>query len=446
MSEPKMSRPRRSFFLGLVLAFFLGGIVMIGIGILLVNITERQAEARVPLAQISPISETELDPAVWGVNFPSEYDSFMKMQDDTVSTAYGGSKPINKLERFPQLVKLWAGYAFSVDFNEERSHYYALIDQKQTKRQEAVKQPGACANCHSADAPQLIASMGWETFNHTPYKELSDKLHTGTSCADCHDPKTMSLRITRPAFVNAMSTRGVDVTKATRQEMRTYVCAQCHVEYYFAGDDKILTFPWKNGTSIDDIDKYYEEINFKDWVHKEAEAPMIKIQHPEFEMYTSSLHYKSGVACADCHMPYVREGSLKVTDHWIRSPILHVNESCQTCHKQDEQALLDRISTIQNKTAELSRSTETALLDAMEAIKAAKAAGATDEQLTDARWLYRRAQLRWDFVFSENSTGFHSPQESARVLANAIDFARQAQLSAVKLTPATQPATTSNNE
>lgn len=445
MSKPIESRPRRYLFLGLVAAFILGGVLMIGIGALLVNITERQAEGRVPLAQISAIPENELDPAVWGVNFPSEYDSFLKMQDDTVSTAYGGSKPINKLERFPQLVQLWAGYAFSVDFNEERGHYYALIDQKKTKRQEVVKQPGACANCHSAEAPQLIAAMGWETFNHTPYAELSDKLHTGTSCADCHDPKTMSLRITRPAFVNAMSVRGIDVTKATRQEMRTYVCAQCHVEYYFAGDNKVLTFPWKNGTSIDDIDKYYEEINFKDWTHKEAEAPMIKIQHPEFEMYTSSLHYKSGVSCADCHMPYVREGSRKVTDHWIRSPITHVNDSCQTCHKQDEQALLDRISTIQNKTAELTRTTEKALLDAMEAIKAAKAAGATDDQLKDARWLYRRAQLRWDFVFSENSTGFHSPQESARVLANAIDLARQAQLGAVKATPSTQPARTSTD-
>ncbi|MBX3082489.1 MAG: ammonia-forming cytochrome c nitrite reductase subunit c552 [Anaerolineae bacterium] len=445
MSKTIESRPRRYLFLGLVAAFILGGVLMIGIGALLVNITERQAEGRVPLAQISAIPENELDPAVWGVNFPSEYDSFLKMQDDTVSTAYGGSKPINKLERFPQLVQLWAGYAFSVDFNEERGHYYALIDQKKTKRQEVVKQPGACANCHSAEAPQLIAAMGWETFNHTPYAELSDKLHTGTSCADCHDPKTMSLRITRPAFVNAMSVRGIDVTKATRQEMRTYVCAQCHVEYYFAGDNKVLTFPWKNGTSIDDIDKYYEEINFKDWTHKEAEAPMIKIQHPEFEMYTSSLHYKSGVSCADCHMPYVREGSRKVTDHWIRSPITHVNDSCQTCHKQDEQALLDRISTIQNKTAELSRTTEKALLDAMEAIKAAKAAGATDDQLKDARWLYRRAQMRWDFVFSENSTGFHSPQESARVLANAIDLARQAQLGAVKVTPSTQPARTSTD-
>jgi nitrite reductase (cytochrome c-552) len=440
MSEPIAKQPRRLLPVILVFAFFFGGLLLVGIGLLLVNISERQAEGRVPLAQILAIPENELDPAVWGVNFPSQHDAFLKMQDDTASTAYGGSKPINKLERFPQLVRLWAGYAFSVDFNEERSHYYALIDQKETKRQEVVKQPGACANCHSAEAPQLIASMGWENFNHTPYAELSDQLHTGSSCADCHDPQTMSLRITRPAFVNAMNIRGVDVTKASRQEMRTYVCAQCHVEYYFAGDDKLLTFPWKNGTSIDDIDKYYEEIDFKDWVHKEAEAPMIKIQHPEFEMYTSSLHYKSGVACADCHMPYVREGSRKVTDHWIRSPILHVNESCQTCHKQDEQALLDRISTIQNKTAELSRSTEQALLDAVDAIKAAKTAGATDDQLKDARWLYRKAQLRWDFVFSENSTGFHSPQESARILANAIDYARQAQLSAIKLQTSTQPA------
>jgi nitrite reductase (cytochrome c-552) len=439
-----MESRRRFSFLALIFAFVVGGVLMFGVAALLVNISERQAEGRSSPAQVIAIAETELDPAVWGINFPAQFDSFSKTKEDTASTAFGGSKPVNKLELYPQLKRLWSGYAFSVDFNEERGHFYALTDQKQTKRQEVVKQPGACANCHAAEAPQLIASMGWETFNKTPYAELSDKLHLGTSCADCHDPKSMALRITRPGFANAMQVRGVDVSKATRQEMRTYVCAQCHVEYYFAGDNKVLTFPWKNGTTIDDIDKYYEEIGFTDWKHKESEAPMIKIQHPEFELYTTSLHYKSGVTCADCHMPYVREGSRKVSDHWLRSPVFHVNESCQTCHKQDEAALLDRITTAQSKTASLLRSTEQALLDAMDAIVAAKAAGATDEQLKDARWLHRKGQMRWDFIFSENSTGFHSPQEAARVLANAADYARQAQIAAIKATPNAAQARTTN--
>jgi len=194
-----------------------------------------------------------------------------------------------------------------------------------------------------------------------------------------------------------------------------------------------LTFPWKNGFNIDNIDDYYTEIGFKDWAHKETAAPMIKIQHPEFEMWNSSLHAASGVSCADCHMPYVRQGALKVSDHWVRSPLLNINNACQTCHKQTEEVLKERVLTIQTRTANLSRQTEKALTDAITALSAARKAGATDEQLKDALYLYRRAQLRWDFVVSENSTGFHSPQESARILANAIDLARQSQVLAIKL-------------
>jgi nitrite reductase (cytochrome c-552) len=417
-------------WLWLAFAFGAGVVIMAGVAALLVNIqTHKREEAEYPL-KVVQIAPTELDPAVWGDNFPREYDTFQKTKDDTIKTPYGGSVPYSKLERYPALVRIWAGYAFSVDYNEERGHYYALIDQKETRRQEVVKQPAACANCHAAEAPQLIAEMGWEKFNGTPYKEISGTLHLGSSCADCHDPDTVALRITRPAFENAMAERGIDLSTATRQEMRTYVCAQCHVEYYFKGDSKVLTFPWSQGLTIDDIEKHYDNYGFKDWTHKETGAAMIKIQHPEFEMWSSSIHARSGVACADCHMPYVRDGAVKVSDHWLRSPLTDVNKACQTCHKQTEEELKGRVDLIQDRTAGLLRETEKALLDAIDAIRAAQAAGASDAALAEARQLHRRASLRWDFVASENSTGFHSAQEAARVLANAIDFARQAQLAA----------------
>jgi nitrite reductase (cytochrome c-552) len=48
--------------------------------------------------------------------------------------------------------------------------------------------------------------------------------------------------------------------------------------------------------------------------------------------------------------------------------------------------------------------------------------------LAEARRLQRQAQFRIDFVEAENSTGFHAGQEAARILAEAIDFARQGQL------------------
>lgn len=427
---------RRNFIL-LALAFVLGAGLMLGIAALLVNIQQRQEEAAQYPLKVVDIAENELDPTVWGRNFPREYDRFVLTANDTISTTYGGSIPYSKLERYPVLKRLWAGYAFSVDYNEERGHFYALIDQKQTKRQEVVKQPGACANCHAAEAPLLIAELGWETFNGTPYKELADRLHLGTSCHDCHDPKTMNLRITRPAFINAMQARGIDVTQATRQEMRTYVCAQCHVEYYFLGDNKILTFPWSQGYTIDDIQAHYDKYGFKDWSHQETNAPMIKIQHPEFEMFTTSIHYRSGVSCADCHMPYIREGAVKISDHWLRSPLTNINKACQTCHRQTEQELIDRVALIQDRTAELLRRAEAALVAAIDAIVAAQQAGANDADLARARQLHREASMRWDFVFSENSTGFHSPQEAARVLATAIDLARQAQLEAERVTPKT---------
>jgi nitrite reductase (cytochrome c-552) len=428
--EPTRSTPSRWW----LVAAFAGGLILMGlIAALLVNITTRKAEAEQYPLQIVEVRPDEIDPAVWGLNFPRHYDSFMKTQDSTISTPYGGSVPYSKLERYPAMVRIWAGYAFSKDHNEERGHYYSQIDQANTQRVQIVDQPGACINCHAAEAPLLIAQMGWEEFNRTPYNDLVDQLHTGSTCADCHEPQTMELRLTRPALINALEQRGIDWTQASRQEMRTYVCAQCHVEYYFLGDDKTLTFPWSQGYTIDDIEAHYDLYGFKDWTHAETNAPMIKIQHPEFELWTTGLHAESGVACADCHMPYVREGGLKVSDHWLRSPLTNVNNACQTCHRQDESALINRINVIQERTAGLLRDSEEALLDAMDAIVAAQEAGATDAQLENARYLHRRASLRWDFISSENSTGFHSPQESARVLADAINFARQAQLEAERL-------------
>jgi nitrite reductase (cytochrome c-552) len=415
-------------------AFFAGMLALtIGVAALLINISERQQEARQYPLQVVEIAADEIDPAVWGRNFPFHYDRFMMTQTNYGETPYGGSNPYSKLERYPAMIRLWAGYAFSVDHNEERGHFYAQIDQAQTERVQVVNQPGACINCHAAEAPRLIAEMGWDDFNRTPYNDLRDQLHLGTSCADCHEPGTMELRITRPALINALEQRGVDLAQVTRQEMRSYVCAQCHVEYYFVGENRTLTYPWSQGLTIDDIEAHYETYGFRDWVHAETGAPMIKIQHPEYEMWSTGLHARSGVSCADCHMPYIRQGGIKISDHWIRSPLVNLNNACQTCHNVPESQLQERVLTIQRTTAGLLRSSEEALLDAMDVIVAAMGAGATDDDLAEARQLIRSAQMRWDFVSSENSTGFHSPQESARVLADSINLARQSQVVALQV-------------
>ncbi len=416
-----------------VVVFILAAALTVVVAALLMNITQRKQEAAEYPLKVVEIPEGELDPAIWGQNFPNQYDSFSRTEENYGETPYGGSEPYSKLERYPAMIRLWAGYAFSHDHNEERGHFYAQVDQENTERVQIVNQPGACINCHAAEAPGLIAEMGWEEFNHTPYNDLKDQLHFGSSCADCHDPVTMELVITRPAFRNAMEERGIDLSQATRQEMRSYVCAQCHVEYYFLGDNKVLTFPWSQGLSIDNIEAHYDSYGFTDWTHAETGAPMIKIQHPEFEMWSSGLHARSGVSCADCHMPYVREGSVKVSDHWLRSPLENISESCQTCHNRPEEELAERVMIIQDTTASLLRQSEEAIIAAIDAIVAAREAGATDAELEEALLLHRGASLRWDFVSSENSTGFHSPQESARILAESINLARQAELIAYQV-------------
>jgi nitrite reductase (cytochrome c-552) len=210
------------------------------------------------------------------------------------------------------------------------------------------------------------------------------------------------------------------------------VCGQCHVEYYFKGPGKVVTYPWSNGLRAEEIEAYYDAEGFSDWTHAETGAQVLKAQHPEFEVWNQGVHSRAGVACADCHMPYQRVGALKVSDHWVRSPLLNVNRACQPCHAVPEQELAARVHTIQDRHHALMHRAATATTDLLDAVAAAKRAGASDDVLAGARALQRKAQWRLDFVAAENSMGFHAPQELARVLAEAIDYARQGQLAAAQ--------------
>lgn len=418
----------------------IGLILGVGIGALLVTIAVRQQEARQAYLQIVEIKDDEPDPAVWGRNFPNEYEAYIKTMRTSELVKYsdygryGGSEAFSKLERHPDYVKIFAGNPFSVEYREDRGHMWALKSVTETKRLGDAK-PGTCMTCKSSDVPRLMKSLGTAQFYATPMKDLvaQQNIKHPVSCADCHDPRTMALRITRPAFTEAMQRRGVDVAKASRQEMRSYVCAQCHVEYYFRGKtERYLVFPWDRGLKIEDIEAYYDGIKFADFEHKITKAPMIKMQHPEYELWITSNHARSGVTCADCHMPYRRTGAVKVTDHWIRTPLANIQNTCMTCHRQSEGELRGRILEAQARTYQLLTQGEKALVDAIAAIERAMAEGASDEALAEARALHRRAQTRWDFISAENSMGFHSPQESVRILGDAIDLARRAEISALK--------------
>jgi nitrite reductase (cytochrome c-552) len=246
----------------------------------------------------------------------------------------------------------------------------------------------------------------------------------------------MALRVTRPGFLEGirafkagLGVKDYDVNaQATRQEMRSYVCGQCHVEYYFKGDEKRLTYPWAKGLKVDQIADYYDEVGFQDWTHAKTGAPALKAQHPEFEMWNQGIHARSGVACADCHMPYARVGALKVSDHHVRSPLLNVNNACQTCHKWPEAELVARAEAIQERTVVLRNRAMDALVELVADIEAAQKAGLSPAVLDKARRSQRRGQFYVDFVESENSNGFHAPQEATRILGEAIDHLRQGQL------------------
>jgi nitrite reductase (cytochrome c-552) len=305
-----------------------------------------------------------------------------------------------------------------------------------------VKQPGTCLQCHASIVVPYTKlgngdlTKGFEKFNQMPFAEARKLVTHPVACIDCHDPKTMQLRVTRPGFMEGIqalkTSQGIhnyDVNRdATRQEMRSFVCGQCHVEYYFKGPEKRLVYPWANGLKVEQILAYYDAEQFKDWTHADTGAPVLKAQHPEFEMWNQGIHARSGVACADCHMPYLREGALKISDHHVRSPLLNINRSCQTCHKWPEEELKSRAEAIQERTQKMRNQAMDALVELIADLKAARVANANPDEVTRAQDFQRKAQFYLDFVEAENSIGFHAPEEALRILGESINFARQGQL------------------
>ncbi|HEX4825875.1 MAG TPA: ammonia-forming cytochrome c nitrite reductase subunit c552 [Candidatus Polarisedimenticolaceae bacterium] len=482
--------PSRSLiFLVAAVAFGIGTVAAMA---LYANIAKRKMEAESTVLKIADITETTIDPAEWGKNFPREYDGYIRTADNAPARfkwsegrppeddANAGKAP-SKLVGDPLLTTIFDGYAFAIDYRERRGHFYMLLDQRDTERVKQKPQPGACLNCHASNvvayrevglkngaagslADPLFSEngrkqlfTGWEQVNHLPYADATALVKHPMTCLDCHDPKTMALRVTRPAFLEGIANLAASSepvphlpsieewrrgdkktpydpnTLASRQEMRSMACGQCHVEYYFKGPEKRLTFPWHKGLKAEEMEAYYDETGWTDWTHKRSGAQVLKAQHPEFETWSQGIHARSGVACADCHMPYKREGALKYSDHQVQSPLAHVNLSCQTCHNYTETEILSRVDAIQSRHKAMLDRAEQAVVDLINAIEAAKAAGATDAQLAAARALQRKAQWRADLMNAENSLGFHAPAECLRLLGESIDYARQGTTEVAKL-------------
>ena len=534
IATPSTKRPGRA---ALLLAVFLVAVVgTVVVTYVLIGIFGHKQEARTPFVRVAEVNEISTDPEPWGRNWPHQFDGWKATAGDKF---YGGSNalPHSKLDTFPWLKRLYAGYAFSIDYREARGHAYMLYDQGVTERITKKPQAGACLHCHAsntvlyrkvgleamglpADDATLAKDFnmeavvrGFRELSTKPYSEVLPMLmaapdgtpgenvpavpqapiggFTGelagkpvpadhamigeahpVACIDCHDPESMSVRLTRPGFVIGIAAlaegdapvphipsiekwrRGDRAQPydpnalASRQEMRSFVCGQCHVEYY-CGNKDTLEFPWAKGLRMDDEEahwaakKFPDGSKFVDFKHGETGAPIFKVQHPEFELWSQGIHAQSGVSCADCHMPYERKGAAKVSSHNVQSPLHNVNNACQQCHNFDEAELVNRVETIQARTTDLMQKAALAMTDMLDAIMEAKAAGAADAQLDPILRLQGKAMWRLDYISSENSRGFHAPQEAARILGESIDYSRQAQAMALRLRAPAAPDTSS---
>ncbi|HMN11638.1 MAG TPA: ammonia-forming cytochrome c nitrite reductase subunit c552 [Bellilinea sp.] len=415
---------------GLVLAIVF--VILAAAVVLVLIFNKNQPLETRGLPPLVEIEQMEPDSEKWAVNFPNQYSSMIMTRNNNTRTTYGGSVNAQKIDGYPLLRVVFSGYLFSKDYREDRGHEHTVTDVNETLRI-SDKTTAGCYSCKSANNPTLWAEMGLEGYDKMSFEEMKPKIEHPIGCANCHEANTMKLILTNPSVIKGFESQGKDWTTFTRQEMRSGVCANCHVEYSFQGEDKILTLPWSNGTTIEGVVKFYNDLQFADWKYPETDTPIIKMQHPDYELFSAgSTHYNAGVACADCHMPYVRDGSMKYSSHNIMSPLVENGKACSTCHN-DTKYVVDRVNIIQDQTWVTMEKCEEAIIAAIDALKIATAdTGADKAKLDEARQLHREAQAKWDFIAAENSMGFHNPTEALRILASATDLARQAQIKAME--------------
>lgn len=432
---------RKKPWLGWVI-FLTTVVVVFLLGLLASSIIERRTEAQFAYTPNINYESWEPRNAVWGKVFPREYQSYLQTADTTFRSKYNGAAMIDMLEEDPELVVLWAGYGFSRDYNQGRGHYYAITDIRNTLRTGAPvdgkpsPQPNTCWACKSTDVPRMMQAMGVAEFYAGTWETKGHEVVNAIGCADCHDAKTMNLRISRPALLEAYERMGKDIGKASHQEMRSLVCAQCHVEYYFDkrdGKQNYLTFPWDKGLTVEAMERYYDEFMFTDWTHALSKAPMLKAQHPDWEVYMTGIHAERGVSCADCHMPYKSEGGLKFTDHHLQSPLNNVEASCAVCHRQKTLTLIKNVYDRQDQIIHNRNKLEELLVRAHVEAKKAWDLGAGEDQMKDILMDIRHAQWRWDYAAASHGASFHAPVETSRVIATGIVIAQDARIKLTRL-------------
>lgn len=412
------------------------------------------------------LAATEIKNSAFQGIFPLHYQTFLENNDDSQMAEYKGSVPYKKhlCEDLPKgykycqpyLKNLWLGYPFSYQYDETRGHIYALTDVLKIDRinrySEKAGLPATCYNCKTPKVIEWHSKYGdefWAMEFHQFREELDLVDHTN-GCATCHAPETMELRITSVPLDEALKRQGKDWREASRNEMRSLVCAQCHVEYYFQdakfGPRAKPVFPWDLGMDPENVYEYYDdhgsttragfEDHFIDWTHAASDAPMIKIQHPEYENWYDGPHGAAGVSCADCHMPYRRlDGKKKISSHLWTSPLKTVDgikRACGQCHTdKTPEYLKERVIYTQQKTWNQLLAAQDLSVKAHEAARLAREYTGDkhpeyDRLMIQARERIRKGQMFWDWVSAENSVGFHNPAKSLETLARSQQYSQEA--------------------
>jgi nitrite reductase (cytochrome c-552) len=418
------------------------------------------------------LSADETSNKAFADKFPLHYQSYLNNADDTRMTEYAGSVPHDKHDNInplpkgykhaqPYLKNLWLGYPFSYEYQRARGHVYSIEDILKIDRinnySEEANLPATCWNCKTNKLPKWRDTYGddfWSMEFHD-FRTRVDIEDHAIGCNLCHDPESMDLQITSMAFIEAMSERGVNVKDATRNEMRAYVCGQCHVEYYFQeeafGPKAKAKFPWAKGFTPEDSYEYFKdkgtttregfEGNFIDWTHAVSDTPMLKAQHPEFETWIDGPHGAAGVSCADCHMPYIRvDGKRKISSHHWTSPLKSIDRSCRQCHADRQPEYLEqRVLYTQKRTWEQLLIAQEDSVRAHEAIRLASEYEGDrhpdyNNLMIQARELTRKGQWFWDMVSAENSVGFHNPVKALETLTRSQTYSRQATQLAIQAT------------
>ena len=416
-------------------------VVVFILGLLVSSLLERRAEVvSIFNNRKTPMEGIVSENSKFASDFPREYETWKQTADTTFKSEFNSSQAVDVLAQRPNMVILWAGYSFSWDYATPRGHQHAVEDVRRTLRtgapgvtEEKEPQPGTCWTCKGPDVPRVMKEQGVANFYKAPWSKWGDQIMNSVGCSDCHDSKTMDLKPARPALYEAWQRVGKDVNKATHQEMRSLVCAQCHTEYYFKGDGQYLTFPQDSGMTVEAMEKYYDAMNYKDYTHALSRAPILKAQHPGYEIHQMGIHGQRGVSCADCHMPYMSKGGVKYTDHHIMSPLANIERTCQTCHRQSAETLRQNVYERQRKCNEIRNRVENELATAHIEAKFAWDKGATEAEMKPVLDLLRKSQWRWDFAVASHGAAFHAPQEIMRILSHSLDFANQARLKVAKV-------------